>query len=332
MRVLIVKTSSLGDIVHTLPAVTEAVRARPELRFDWVAEEAFAEIPAWHPAVERVIPVALRRWRKHPLAARRSGEWRNFHAQLAAQTYDLVIDGQGLLKSAFLASRVPAPKAGYDWASAREPLASLCYQRKYTVARNQHAVQRLRQLFALALDYPLGQGAVDCGVPRSHFPRPVEAGETPYLVFLHGTTRADKHYPEIYWRRLLELAAERYRVFLPWGNETERVRAQRLAAGIPQAEVLPKMNLRSIAGVIAAAAGAVAVDTGLGHLSAALGTPAVSLYGPTSPGLVGAYGANQRYLCAEDFPASVPGVEPVVFAGLLPETVYAELESVIGAA
>ncbi len=329
VHVLIVKTSSLGDIVHTLPAVTEAARALPQLRFDWVAEEAFTEIPAWHPAVQWVIPVALRRWRRQPLAARRSGEWRHFCEQLAAQRYDLVIDGQGLLKSAFIARKVAAPVAGYDWTSAREPLASLFYQRKYAVTKDQHAVLRLRRLFAGALDYRLSEEAVDCGLTRSAFARPASVGDSPYVVFLHGTTREDKHYPEAYWRELVEQAAERYRVLLPWGNEIERERALRLAEGVENAAVLPKMNLAEIAGTIAGAEGAVAVDTGLGHLSAALGTPAVSLYGPTSPKLVGAYGANQRYLCAEDFPPGDADVKPAIFSGLTPARVWDELQAAI---
>lgn len=335
MRVLIVKTSSLGDIVHTLPAVTEAARALPNLRFDWVAEEAFAEIPSWHPAVERVIPVALRRWRKHPLDARRSGEWQQFREQLAAQKYDLVIDGQGLLKSAFIARKVPAPKAGYDWASAREPLVSFFYQHKLSVAKDQHAVTRLRQLFAGALGYKTSNDPIDCGLNRADFAP--AANNKPYLLFLHGTTRSDKHYPEVYWRRLIELAAAKYpgdgyRVLLPWGNQMECERAQRLANNIPGVEVLPKMTLREIAESIAGAAGVMAVDTGLGHLSAALGSPAVSLYGPTSPDLVGAYGKNQRYLRATDFSDEGAQVEPQVFAGLTPEIVWRELQNAIAEA
>ena len=102
MRVLLVKTSSLGDVIHTLPALTDAQRAIPGIQFDWVVEEGFAEIPAWHPAVAQVIPVAIRRWRKHPLQTLRSGEWRRFKARLRETHYDLVIDAQGLLKSAWL--------------------------------------------------------------------------------------------------------------------------------------------------------------------------------------------------------------------------------------
>ena len=129
MRVLLIKTSSLGDVIHTLPALTDAARAIPGIRFDWVVEEGFAEIPAWHPAVDAVIPVAIRRWRKKPLQAVRSGEWSNFKRRLRETQYDLVIDAQGLLKSAWLTRYARAEVVGLDKSSAREPLAARFYQR-----------------------------------------------------------------------------------------------------------------------------------------------------------------------------------------------------------
>jgi heptosyltransferase-1 len=130
MHVLLIKTSSMGDVIHALPALTDAMRAIPGIRFDWVVEEAFQEIPAWHPAVDRVIPVALRRWRKKPLKALISGEWRRFKRALRERQYDLVLDSQGLMKSAWLAQKARGPRAGFDKKSAREPLASWFYQKK----------------------------------------------------------------------------------------------------------------------------------------------------------------------------------------------------------
>ncbi|RMS39539.1 Lipopolysaccharide heptosyltransferase I, partial [Pseudomonas coronafaciens pv. garcae] len=123
LRVLLIKTSSLGDVIHALPALTDAARALPGIRFDWVVEEGFAEIPGWHPAVDTVIPVAIRRWRKNLWQTVRSGEWRRFKQRVREQRYDLVIDAQGLFKSAWLTRYVDAPVAGLDRDSAREPLA-----------------------------------------------------------------------------------------------------------------------------------------------------------------------------------------------------------------
>mgnify|MGYP003604329080 FL=1 len=164
MRVLLIKTSSLGDVIHTLPALTDAARAIPGIQFDWVVEEGFAEIPTWHPAVAQVIPVALRRWRKNLLQTWKSGEWAAFKQRLREGRYDLVIDAQGLLHSALLTRYVDAPVAGLDRASAREPLASRCYDRPCAVAWGQHAVERVRQLFAQALGYSLPQSVGDYGL------------------------------------------------------------------------------------------------------------------------------------------------------------------------
>jgi len=329
VRVLIVKTSSMGDVIHTLPAVTDAKRARPDIVFDWVVEESFAEVPAWHPAVDSVIPVAIRRWRKNLVQSWRSPEWRQFKAALRKQHYDLVIDAQGLIKSAWITRLVKAPSAGLDKASAREPVAAWAYQHRYAVPKGMHAVERTRSLFAQALGYSLPTGADgqplkgDYGIDPHRFYG--SSQESPNVVFLHATTRDDKHYPELYWKALAEtLTKAGYRVRLPWGAEHERERAKRIARGINGVEVLPRLNLQGVAGVLAQASAVVAVDTGLGHLSAALNVPTVSLYGPTSPALVGAYGENQIHLCASEFctTADVDAIKPAIFAPLTPEQVY----------
>lgn len=296
MRVLLIKTSSMGDVIHMLPALTDALRARPEVRFDWVVEEGFAEIPRWHPAVEQVIPVALRRWRKAPLKAWRSGEWSALTKRLA-EPYDLVIDAQGLLKSAWLTRYTQAPVAGFDRQSAREPIACRFYDRQYAVSKDQHALERLRQLMAQALGYPRPTSRADYGLDRQRLNIPQEP---PYVVFLHGTTWASKHWPEPQWRALAErLNALGWAVRLPWGSEAEHQRAERIASGLAHVQALPKMNLSGVAGVIAGAKACVSVDTGLGHLAAALDVPNVSLYGPTLPGRIGAYGLGQVHLIAE---------------------------------
>ncbi len=302
MRVLLVKTSSLGDVIHALPALTDAARAIPGITFDWVVEEGFAEIPTWHPAVGKVIPVAIRRWRKNIWQTIKSGEWRRFKQSLRAEKYDLVIDAQGLVKSAWLTRYVNAPVAGLDKNSAREPLASRFYQRRLAVARGQHAVERLRQLFAVALGYDLPKGLGDYGLDVE---RLIELPRNkPYVLFLHGTTWDTKHWPEVYWRDLaLRMADKGVEVRLPWGNPAEKARAERIANGLSNAVVLPKLNLAGVARVLASASACVAVDTGLGHLAAALDVPTISLFGPTNPGLTGAYGKVQIHL-ASDFPCA----------------------------
>lgn len=327
MRVLLIKTSSLGDVVHTLPALTDAQRAIPGIQFDWVVEEGFAEIPAWHPAVAQVIPVAIRRWRKNLLQTLRAGEWRRFKARLRETRYDLVIDAQGLLKSAWLTRYVKAPVAGLDRDSAREPMASRFYDRRYTVPRDQHALERVRQLFAQALGYALPQAIGDYGLDRAQLAAP---GEEPYLLFLHGTTWPSKHWPEAYWRELAErMSAFGWAIRLPWGNAEEKARAERIADGIAGASVLLRLNLGGVAKVIAGARACVAVDTGLGHLAAALDVPSISLYGPTLPGRVGAYGRSQVHLCATGPNAGKGNRHIPCFDDLLPERVASELKALL---
>ncbi|MFJ5181021.1 lipopolysaccharide heptosyltransferase I [Pseudomonas fulva] len=301
MRVLIIKTSSLGDVIHTLPALTDAAHAIPGIRFDWVVEEGFAEIPSWHPAVDQVIPVAIRRWRKHLWQTVRSGEWKAFKQRLRERQYDLVIDAQGLVKSAWLTRYVKAPVAGLDRYSAREGWASRFYDRRLSVAVGQHAVERVRQLFAMALAYDLPEGIGRYGLDLERLQLPPAA---PYVVFLHGTTWTTKHWPEAYWRELAErMGRRRLEVRLPWGNPAEKARAERIAQGLNHCQVLPKLNLAGVARVLAAAKACVAVDTGLGHLAAALDVPTLSLFGPTNPGLTGAYGRTQFHQ-ASDWPCA----------------------------
>nr|WP_189672810.1 lipopolysaccharide heptosyltransferase I [Pseudomonas taiwanensis] len=298
---MIIKTSSLGDVIHTLPALTDAAHAMPGIRFDWVVEEGFAEIPSWHPAVDQVIPVAIRRWRKNLWQTFKSGEWKAFKQRVRERKYDLVIDAQGLVKSAWLTRYVKAPVAGLDRYSAREGWASRFYDRRLSVAVGQHAVERVRQLFAMALAYDLPEGIGNYGLDLDRLQLPPAA---PYVVFLHGTTWATKHWPEAYWRELAERMGQRnLQVRLPWGNPQEKARAERIAQGLKNCQVLPKLNLAGVARVLAAAKACVAVDTGLGHLAAALDVPTISLFGPTNPGLTGAYGRAQVHQ-ASNFPCA----------------------------
>jgi heptosyltransferase-1 len=344
MRVLIVKTSSMGDVIHTLPALTDAGNAIPDIQFDWVVEENFAEIPAWHPRVNKVIPIAWRRWRKQLFSTATRQGLHEFRQRLRAEKYDLIIDAQGLVKSALCAVFARGVAAGLDWNCARESLASLFYRRKLEVDFQQHAIVRMRMLFSLALGYPLPTSVPDYGIDRQKLVAGASPA-TPYLVFLHGTTWATKHWPEAYWLALTRLAEQKgWQVKLPWGNATEQERAQRIAANSSNVEVLPRQDLIGMARILAGARAVVAVDTGLGHLAAALNVPGVSLYGPTDPKLTGALGASQVHLTA-DFPCApcfskvctYPGkgppsplkssspLYPACFSGLNPELVWGSL-------
>ena len=295
MHVLIVKTSSMGDVLHTLPALTDAMQAIPGIRFDWVVEENFAQIPGWHPAVDKVLPVAIRRWRKHWFGSQQREERVHFKRNLQSRQYDVVIDAQGLIKSAALVTRLAkGVKHGQDSRSAREPFASWWYDQRHEIDRQQHAVERTRELFAKSLGYAKPQTQGDYAI-AAHFLRDVPHNATPYLVFLHATTRDNKHWPESHWRELIGLLrASGLKIKLPWGAEHEHQRAQRLAEGFDYVEVLPKLTLEAVARELAGAKAVVSVDTGLSHLTAALDRPNITLYGPTDPGLIGGYGQNQH--------------------------------------
>ena len=339
MRTLIIKTSSLGDVLHTLPAVTDAARHKPAMRFDWVVEEAFAEVPRWHAAVDDVIAVAIRRWKHQLFHAVRAGEPQAAIRHLRRRRYEHVIDAQGLIKSAVMARLARGPRSGLDRDSVREPVAARAYDHAFAIARNQHAVQRVRQLFAAALDYPLPDTPPDYGI-KQHFP---EGARQPYLVFLHGTTWPTKHWPDDYWISLAASAAAAGRqVRLPWGNAIEQQRAARIAAVSEAVEVMPRMSLGELAAMIAAASAVVGVDTGLVHLAAALGTPCITLYGATDPGLIGTLGESQRQLQA-DFPcapcsqrscryAGEAAVFPACYSMLDPDRVWMELEQMLAQA
>jgi heptosyltransferase-1 len=198
MRVLIIKMSSLGDIIHTLPALTDAKRIIPNISFDWVVEESFSEIPLWHAAVNNIIPIALRRFRKQGWHRVDSKEISQFFTRLRQEKYDLVLDAQGLLKSAALTFACRGKKrCGFSWKSARESLASLFYQTQAVVPWGQHAVHRTRSLFAQSLGYTLPTTIADYGIEASRLPDVLLA--KPYYVFLHGTTWDTKHWPETYW-------------------------------------------------------------------------------------------------------------------------------------
>ena len=316
-RVLIVKTSSMGDVLHTLPALTDAVQVFPALTFDWVVEEGFAQIPGWHSAVDRVIPVAIRRWRKNWFRRDIRDERRRFRDAVQSQTYDAVIDAQGLIKSALLVTRLArGRKHGYDRHSTREPLASFFYDEKHAVSKTQHAVERIRQLFALSLGYEKPQTQGDYAI-AAHFlnNRAVSPDAVPYLVCLHATTRDTKRWPESHWRALFaQLADTDLHVRLPWGAPHEQERALRLAEGFTHVHVLPKLSLADVAAEIAGAEGVISVDTGLSHLTAALDKPNITLYGPTDPGLIGGYGKGQFALTSKDGDLSSVSADDVLAA------------------
>jgi len=288
----------MGDVIHILPALTDAAQALPNLEVDFVVEKPFAEIPTWHESVRKVIPVSMRNWRKNLWSAK--AEIRECYRQIRANEYDLIIDAQGLGKSAVISMLAKGQRHGYDKYSIREKFASIFYQHSHSVSMQKHAVVRIRELFSLALGYEFDSKKLDYGIQETNFVSDVQKPIKPYVMLFHGTTWVAKEWPEHNWQTLaLQLSEKGYQVFLPWGNDRELDRANRIAKDVPNAKVLERMTLSDLALLIKHAKYAVAVDTGLGHLAAALSTPTVSIYGPTNTNLIGTAGENQNHLCAQ---------------------------------
>jgi heptosyltransferase-1 len=279
--ILVIKTSSLGDVIHQMPALTEARARLPQARFTWLVEEAYAPLVALHPAAGAVIPVAWRRWR-HALAS--GTTWREFAARrrdLRERSYDIVVDTQGLIRSAMIARSALGPRHGYDRGSIREPLASRLYDVTHTVSRDLHAVDRNRILTGKALGYE-PDGAPDYGLDRSA----LRDGAERYAVLLHATARPEKEWPVANWIALGRLIEARgIKLVLPWGNDNERVRAERIAYALNHARVAERMPLDQMAKLIAGAEFVVGVDTGLVHLAAALGVPLAAIFAGSEPAL-----------------------------------------------
>ena len=284
MKVLVVKTSSMGDVIHTFAAVTDALAARPDLTIDWLVEEGFADVARLHPGVRRVIPVAVRRWRKAFLAAQTRAEIGAVKKLLRHETYDLVLDAQGLVKSAWLARFARRPIEGFDGGSVREWPASLVYARAHTVSREAHAIERTRRLFGAVLGYEPDLARFATGLERS--------GRGSDEVFLlHGTTWPTKRWPVEHWVELARGLVERGLTPVVTHADAEEARvAETIAAAVAGVVHVPKSRLGAIAERLAAARGAVGVDTGLTHLAAAFGLPTVALFSSTVPGLTGPMG------------------------------------------
>lgn len=291
MRVLLVKTSSLGDVIHNLPVVSDLCRALPEATIDWCVEESFAEIPRLHPAVRKVIPVAVRRWRKHLTDMATWREMRAFRRTLQDTAYDAILDTQGLLKSGLITRLARGKRYGYAAEVAREPLAARCYDTTFVIPPNAHAVERNRWLSAAAFDYPVDL-PLDYGIRAPDLALPwLSAASGRYAVLLTATSRDDKLWDEANWTAVARaLRQHGITPVFPSGSASERQRAERIAADAPGSVVAPTLRLTELAALLGRAQLAIGVDTGLAHLATALSTPTVALYVSTDPALTGIHG------------------------------------------
>ena len=291
MKILIIKLSSLGDLLHTFPALTDLHQADPSLEVTWMVESAFKEVPLWHPAVKHVIEAPLRQIKKEKLGLKIK-KIRQLIKMLRKQKYDLIIDAQGLFKSALLAKLAKGSSIGFAKGSCREPVWWL-YHQPVPADKGLHAIERIRTLFsAIGISK---KGDINYSLQQW------KKVENKILFFAHGTTWDSKHYPDVLWKNIVKLATHAgYTVWLPHANEKELARAESLRIN-KNVEILPKMSLTGIQEKLYGVAGMVSVDSGLAHIAAAMGVPNVTLYGPTAPAKIGTMGQNQIHLTSQIF-------------------------------
>lgn len=293
MKILLIKMSSMGDIFHSFPAISDLKAQHPDVEIDWVVEEGFKEIVEWHPGIRKAIPIGLRRWMK----TRDSNSWQEFKdwcKALRTTQYDLVIDAQGLLKSGLIAKASKCKNIqGYDRASAREPLVSFFYHKAHTIDKNQHAVERTRQLLGKIFGYTPAT-RLNFGINQNFAQIQKNSHK---LMFIIGTSWVTKLWSAFHWQRLAAIALEEgYQVEILWGSNEEKALADSIIAACPTAmRSAQRMSITCIAEKLVEAAGVIGLDTGFSHLAGALETPTIALYGPTSPikvGLIGSHTSN----------------------------------------
>ena len=299
-KILIVRVSSLGDVVHNMPAIADIRRRHPDAQIDWLVEESFLGLVELVTGVHRAIPVSLRRWRKRLLSFDNWREIGQFRRALAAGHYDLVIDCQGLIKTAWVSSMARGrlvglgnrtDGAGYEWP------VRFFYDRRVRIEPRTHVVERTRQLVAAAfgdpapqptdpIDFGLDTGKAALALSQASLNLPL-----PYVVFVHATSRADKQWPDAAWIELGQSLIRRgASIVLPWGSEAERATSERLAKEFGAAAIVPpQLLLPAVVGLIDGAAATVGVDTGLVHIAAALKRPTVELYNFATAWRTGGY-------------------------------------------
>jgi lipopolysaccharide heptosyltransferase I len=311
--VLVVRPSSLGDIVYALAVASDIRRAHPRAVVDWVSEPGFAPLVRLCPDVRNVVSFGLRRWRRAPFAGETWRDARAFRRDLRRTRYDAILDLQEQVKGALIARLARGTRHGFDYASIREPVAALFDDVHHRVPRDLHFLARCRRLAAAALGYTLDRTPTwNLCVPSAAPGMP----DRPYAVLLHGTSRDDKLWPEQHWHRVQQaLARAGLAMVLPWGSASEEGRSERLARGFDGAIVPPWLSLPDAAALLANAALAIGVDTGFTHLAAALGTPTVAIFSVTDASRHGVACAGPHALDLGDRGAA-PAPDAVVDAAL----------------
>ena len=301
MKILIIKLTSMGDLMHALPALTDASKQIPNIEFDWVVDESFSEIPLWHPKVNSVIKTNHRIWKRNIFSFKLLNEINNIKKILNNKNYDAVIDMQNNLKSAAVSYLIKEPVNGMDKESVREYLAHFAYQFKHSIAKDDHAINRQRNLLAMSLDYKIKEEKLDYGITTNNFKKPKLQLPKNYLFLVHNASWPSKMWPISYWQELIKyINQEGFVGLLPSGSIEEYERAREIASVSDQCIALKTLSLNETAFIINQAKGCICSDTGLAHLAALLNKPSVTMYSVTKTGLIGTKGKNQKHIISSD--------------------------------
>ena len=312
MKVLILKLTSMGDLMHALPALTEAEQNIKNISFDWVVDKAFSSVPGWHPAVDKIIKTDHRNWKKQLFSSEPREALNLVKKEINATDYDYVVDMQNNLKSAFLSFLSDHRVTGMDASSSREYPAHWAYSNKVNINKSLHAIDRQKELLASSLGYS-PTSDINYGISKVKFLEPAMALPARYVVLVQNASWPTKQWPVASWKDLVKhLHGHGVNVLLPSGNKEELLRAKDIASVSEKATALEILPLNEVAYIIDNADYCICSDTGLAHLSAVVNTPSLTLYGPTDINLIGTKGNNQSHIVGDNGDINNISVEEVI--------------------
>ena len=312
MKVLILKLTSMGDLMHALPALTDAKQNIKNISFDWVVDKAFSSVPSWHPAVDKIIKTDHRNWKKQLFSSESREALKLVKKEINATDYDFVVDMQNNLKSAFLSFLSDHRVTGMDASSSREYPAHWAYSNKVNINKSLHAIDRQKKLLASSLGYSPASD-INYGVSKIKFLEPAMALPDNYVVLVQNASWPTKQWPVACWKYLVKHFDDcGVNVLLPSGNREELMRAKDIASVSKKATALEILPLNEVAYIIDNADYCICSDTGLAHLSAVVNTPSLTLYGPTDINLIGTKGNNQRHIVGDNGDINNISVEEVI--------------------
>ena len=292
MRVLVLRLTSMGDVVLTLPAVNDMLENIPGITIDWMVEKPFASIVQMNPKINLVHTAHWRKWRKALFKAETRNAIKEFRHKLKAVQYDVVIDFQGqIAKSIFLGVMANGPLMGFAKQGLREPLAALFYRKKAEVSKSLHLVPRSRALAAQIFDYPIPRTPARYGIAAGKpYWLPSEPDKK-YAVMIPHRSRHEAPWPMENWIAIgKKLKALNINVAVLWGSPAEEFFSQEIAAHFG-GEVAPFLTVAQAAALLEHAHVVIGLDTGFTHLATALERPTIALHCDFDPKLAGLVGS-----------------------------------------